>query len=84
MSTATWAIALLTFAQLVRANRPPNEEREFLLKFAEQHLAAAERTRFVAMVERELASLNPATFARYHLRPSEFEAYRKARAVSQS
>jgi hypothetical protein len=64
-------------AQVVRANKPPGEERELLLHFAEQHLAATERSRFVAMAELELESLNPATFARYHLRPPEFEAYRK-------
>lgn len=45
-----------------------------------KHIPAIEQPRFQAVVLQELKNLNEGTFARYGLRPSEFERWRETRA----
>ena len=59
--------------ELVRARVAPAARREFLERFADEHLAHAARAHFIAMAEIEVEGLNENTFARYALRPSEYE-----------
>lgn len=47
--------------------------------FAEAELPEEVRDRFRAVAETELEGLHDGNFARYHLRPSEFEAWRTGR-----
>ncbi len=63
-------------AELVRARLPPAQWRAFLERFSDEHLPPAVRSHFVAMAELEVEALSQSTFARYALRPSEFEAWR--------
>ena len=42
------------------------------------HIAGQERERFREMVERELLSLHEGNFARYRIKPTEFEAWQEA------
>lgn len=63
-------------AELVRARVAPPERRAFLERFAEAHLAPRVQPRFVAMAELEVEALHDGNFARYGLRPSEFDAWR--------
>jgi fido (protein-threonine AMPylation protein) len=63
-------------AELVRARVAPGARRDFLQRFADARLPPAARLHFVAMAELEVEGLSESTFARYALRPSEFEAWR--------
>ena len=45
-----------------------------------KHIPAADQPRFQAVVLQELKNLNEGTFARYGLRPSEFEGWREIQA----
>lgn len=49
-----------------------------LQQHAKKHLTAAERAQFIEVVQKELAALHPGSIMRYRLRPSEFEAWKKA------
>ncbi len=60
--------------ELVRAAVPVAERRAFLERFSEV-LPLAVQPRFVAMAELEVEALSESTFARYGLRPSEFETW---------
>jgi hypothetical protein len=62
-------------AEVVRGRVAPGERRAFLERFADAQLPSAARAHFVAMAELEVEGLNEGTFARYGLRPSEFEAW---------
>ncbi|MBE2249087.1 MAG: Fic family protein [Myxococcus sp.] len=62
---------------LVRARVPASKRRAFLTRLS-QRMPAAVRARFVAMAELEVEGLNESTFARYGLRPSEFDAWAAA------
>ncbi|MDP2269150.1 MAG: hypothetical protein Q8N23_06180 [Archangium sp.] len=53
---------------------PVAERRAFLERFSEA-LPLAVQPRFVAMAELEVEALSESTFARYGLRPSEFETW---------
>jgi len=47
----------------------------FVDTWANEHLADADRQRFVALVHAELDSLHEGNFARYRIRPSEFAGW---------
>jgi hypothetical protein len=49
----------------------------FVQAWAIKHLPAADRQRFVELVQTELDSLHAGNFARYRIRPSEFTAWQE-------
>jgi hypothetical protein len=46
--------------------------------WAREHIDPEERERFRETAERELLSLHEGNFARYQIKPSEFEAWQEA------
>jgi hypothetical protein len=67
---------------IVRGRMARPEARRHLEEWAETHVDAAERARFVDVVEAELLSLHEGNFARYQIRPSEFAAWSRAWAAA--
>lgn len=63
--------------ELVLALTSPEEAMGPIRAYAETHLPKEARTRFRIVVDTELASLHDGNFARYRLRPSEFEAWKR-------
>lgn len=64
-------------ASVVRRGFDKSEAARWIAEKAEQKIEAADRARFVEIVETELGSLHQGNIARYHLRPAEFTAWRK-------
>lgn len=64
-------------SEVIRALVPDGQQREVLARFADAQIPLEERPRFVAAAQRELSAVSDATFSRYGLRPSEFEAWRR-------
>jgi hypothetical protein len=56
-----------------RLSRP--EARTRVVTWAEAHVEAPDRDRFVEVAETELLALHEGNFARYQIRPSEFAAW---------
>lgn len=65
-------------AEVVRARLDGKDAIARIEAWARERIDPADRKRFVEVVEIELASLHEGNFARYQIRPSEFEAWRKA------
>lgn len=61
--------------QIVRASRSVPEIQKGIKDYLEALVPAEDRIRFQAVVSQELKNLNEGTYARYGLRPSEFEAW---------
>jgi hypothetical protein len=66
-------------AQLVRAKTPKAKVKQAIMTFAKRRLGDGELPRFIAMGEIELETLHDGNFARYGLRPSEYEAWCRSR-----
>jgi len=49
----------------------------YIARWADEHVDAAERERFREVAETELLALHEGNFARYQIRPSEFEAWQR-------
>lgn len=64
-------------AGVVRSGFDKPAAANFVRREAEKLPAPADRARFADLAESELTSLHEGNFARYRLRPSEFEAWRK-------
>jgi len=64
--------------QVVRARLNRHDGIARIEAWARERIGRADRKRFVEVVGIELASLHEGNFARYQIRPSEFEAWRKA------
>jgi hypothetical protein len=64
-------------AAVVRGSLDKKAAAAFVRSEAEKLPEPAERARFAELAETELTSLHEGNFARYRLRPSEFEAWRK-------
>ena len=62
--------------EIVRAGAEPSEVPGRVRAWAEANVAAPDRERFRDMVELALLNLNESNFARFRLRPSEFDAWR--------
>ena len=60
---------------LGRSERPA--AHAYIQKWTGRNIAAYAKEQFVEVVEDELLSLHEGNFARYRIRPSEFEAWRK-------
>lgn len=66
-----------TVADVVRSALDKERAIAFVALQAQRHLPEADRHRFVEVVETELMSLHEGNMARYRLRPSEFDAWRR-------
>lgn len=69
----TQVVAAVVRERLSKAQAIPHIQR-----FAQAQIEAADRTRFIEVVETQLLSLHEGNIARYRLRPSEFHAWREA------
>ena len=65
-------------AEIIRARCDRREAVVRLRQWAEESVIEADRKRFVAAVEETLAGIHEGNFARYRVRPSEFEAWKAA------
>lgn len=68
-------------AQVVRSGLL--KPHDLLLEFAVKHVPKQDHERFIALALQEVERLHEGTIARYRLRPSEFEAWRKLREASE-
>ena len=59
-----------------RFSRSGSEIRKGIQDYLDAVVPAEDRIRFQVVVSQELKNLNEGTYARYGLRPSEFEAWR--------
>lgn len=66
-----------TVADVVRSALDKERAIAFVALQAQRHLPEADRHRFVEVVETELMSLHEGNMARYRLRPSEFDVWRR-------
>lgn len=64
-------------AEVIRSGFDKKDAAAFVRRESAKLPEADERARFASMVETELASLHEGNFARYRVRPSEFEAWEK-------
>lgn len=65
-------------AEIIRARCDRREAVARLRRWAEESVIEADRKRFVAAAEETLVGIHEGNFARYRVRPSEFEAWRAA------
>jgi hypothetical protein len=65
-------------AEVVRARLNRKDAIARIEAWARERIDRSDRKRFVEVVQIELASLHEGNFAPYRIRPSEFEARRKA------
>jgi hypothetical protein len=77
----TYRLELKTLVrEVVLAEEHDRQARAHILAFAEANLPREAQDRFRAVAETELSGLHEGNFARYQLRPSQFEAWKAARA----
>ena len=62
--------------QIVRVSRSVPDVRKGIVAYLEAMVPTEDRIRFQAVVSQELRNLNEGTYARYGLRPSEFEGWK--------
>ena len=65
-------------AEIVRSRCPRRDAVKRLRRWAEDSLVEIDRRPFVAAVEETLAGIHEGNFARYRIRPSEFDAWKSA------
>lgn len=65
-------------AEIIKQVMDQKAAAAYLPQWAADHVAAPDQTRFVAEAENELLGLHEGNFARYQVRPSEFEAWRQS------
>ncbi len=66
-----------TVAAVVRGGMDKKAATAFIRRRAAENVSQENRARFVEVVETELMSLHDGNIARYRLRPSEYQAWRK-------
>lgn len=66
-----------TVAAVVRGGMDKKAATAFIRRRAAESVSRESRAHFVEVVETELMSLHDGNFARYRLRPSEYQAWRK-------
>lgn len=66
-------------AAVVQASAPAGQVKQTLEALISERVPSAEKPRVLAMAEVELESLHEGNYARYGLRPSEYEAWLKSR-----
>jgi hypothetical protein len=62
---------------VVRSGVSRKKATAYLAKWAKENIRKADRDKFVETAEDELLGLHEGNFARYQLRPSEFQAWQK-------
>jgi Fic family protein len=67
--------------QIVRSSRSVPEIRRGIATYLEAGVPSEDQIRFQVVVSQELRNLNEGTYARYGLRPSEFEAWKPVQAA---
>jgi len=68
----------LKVAEIIRARCSRREAVARLRRWAEDSVIETDRKPFVAAAEETLAGIHEGNFARYRVRPSEFEAWKTA------
>lgn len=63
--------------QIVRRGFDRQAALKFLESWSEENLPASDQAQFVEVAEDEILALHEGNFARYRVRPSEFDAWRK-------
>ncbi len=63
---------------VIRQCMPRTDAQRHISAWAKEHVEGHERERFIAMVEAELLNVSESNFARYHVRPSEYYAWKGA------
>ena len=71
------ALIAATVAAVVRSGMGKKAATAFIRRRAAENVSQESRARFVEVVETELMSLHDGNIARYRLRPSEYQAWRK-------
>ncbi len=61
--------------EIVKSRVPPGDISRFISEWAAKNIEEEARTRFTSVVEAELAGLHEGNFARYPIKPSEFDAW---------
>lgn len=64
-------------AEVIRSAFDQKAAARRIAEWAERHVDQADRARFIKAAETELLGLQEGNFARYQVRPSEFDAWRK-------
>lgn len=65
-------------AEIIRARCDRREAVVRLRRWADDSVVESDRRRFVSAAEETLAGIHEGNFARYRVRPSEFEAWQTA------
>jgi hypothetical protein len=65
-------------AEIIRARCDRREAVARLRRWAEDSIIEGDRKSFVAAAEETLAGIHEGNFARYRIRPSEFDAWKTA------
>ncbi len=75
-----WRLMPEIIGEIVRTGVNKKEGVARIASWAKSEIEPAERQRFIEVAENELMSLHEGNFARYQIRPSEFEAWQEALA----
>lgn len=62
---------------IIRARTDKTRAAKYVATWAAAHVAEPDRARFIEIVETELLALHEGNYARYQVRPTEFEAWYK-------
>jgi hypothetical protein len=71
-------------AEIIRARCTRREAVACLRRWAEDSIIEGDRKSFVAAAEETLAGIHEGNFARYQIRPLEFEAWKTAWSETES
>ena len=64
-------------AHVVRERMDTREAAAYLEDWSEREVPSSDRAGFIELAESELLLMHDGNFARYRLRPSEFEAWQR-------
>ena len=66
-----------TVAMIVKNKRNKKDATAYIKQQAQEQITAQDQRRFIEVIEIEVMSLHEGNIARYHLRPSEYQAWRE-------
>lgn len=66
-----------TVAEIITSNMDKRAATAFIRQRAIEHIALQDRSRFVEVIETEVMHLHEGNIARYHLRPLQYEEWKK-------
>ena len=64
-------------ASVIREPMTPKTAADYIARWATENLQHDERARFIEIAETELLTIHDGNFARYQIRPQEFETWRR-------